>query len=88
MHVVARPDHAGDLLVEEHRELRRLHAGLGDVVGVVQADRQELARPDGRQQADLVERMTLVRVFSVDDVPVLDDARARPRGPRRTGRAS
>ena len=39
-----------DLLVEEHRHLGRLHAGLGDVVGVVEGDRQVLARPGGAEQ--------------------------------------
>ena len=47
---------------------RRLHAALGDVVGVVEPDRQELARLDRREQADLVER---------------DGARPRLRGRRR-----
>ena len=77
VHVVIRTDHARDLLVEEHRELRRLHPGLGDVVGVVETDGQELPRQDGRQQADLLQRVLLVEVDLVDDVPVPDDA-----GPR------
>ena len=78
MDVVVGTDHAGDLLVEEHRELRRLHARLGDVVGVVEPDGQELARPDGREQADLVQRMLLGPVVAVDDVAVLYDSVARP----------
>ena len=76
--VVAGTDHAGDLLVEEDRELRRLHARLGDVVGVVQPDGQELPRPDRSEQADLVQGMLLGRVLAVDDVPVLYDSVARP----------
>ena len=67
-------DHAGDLLVEEDRELRRLHARLGDVVGVVQPDGQELPRPDRREQADLVEGILLGPVVAVDDVAVVYDS--------------
>ena len=48
-----------DLLVEEDRELRRLHPALGDVVGVVEPDAQELARPDRGQQAHVLERVSL-----------------------------
>ena len=77
VHVVVRADHAGDLLVEEHRVLRCLHPGLGDVVGVVETDGQELPGLDGRQQADLVKGMLFVRIGPVDDVPVADDAGAR-----------
>ena len=40
-----------DLLVEEHRHLGRLHAALGDVVGVVERDRQVLARGGRAEQA-------------------------------------
>ena len=54
--VGARPDHAGHLLVEEDRHLGRLHPHLGDVVGVVERDRQVLARRGRRQQAHLGER--------------------------------
>jgi hypothetical protein len=57
MYIVAGADHARDLLVEEHREPRRLHARLVDVGGVVQADRQELPRPGGRQQAHVGQRV-------------------------------
>ena len=39
-----------DLLVEEHRHLGRLHAALGDVVGVVERDRQVLARGGRAEQ--------------------------------------
>ena len=77
VHVVVRADHAGDLLVEEHRELGRLHAALGDVVGVVEPDRQELARLDGRQQTHLLQWMALGRVVPVEDILVLDDPVAR-----------
>ena len=76
VHVVVRADHAGDLLVEEHRELGRLHAALGDVVGVVEADGQELARLDGRQQTHLRQWMPLGRVVPVDDILLLDDPAA------------
>ena len=78
MHVVIRPDDAGRLLVEEHRELRRLHPGLGDVIGIVEADGQKLARQDRRQQANLVEGVSLARVVPVDDVTVVDDPGLRP----------
>ena len=73
MDVVIGPDHAGDLLVEEHRKLGRLHARLGDVVGVVEPDRQELAGLDRRQQANVLERVALGGVVAIDEVPVLDD---------------
>jgi hypothetical protein len=46
------------------------------VVGVVEPDRQELARPDGGQQANVGEGVALVSV-SVGDVSVLDDPRLR-----------
>ena len=48
-----------DLLVEEHRHLGRLHAALGDVVGVVERDRQVLAGEGGAEQADVGERRAL-----------------------------
>ena len=50
---------------------------LGDVVGVVEPDGQELARLHGSQQAHLLQRMALVGVVAVDDVAVLDDPVAR-----------
>ena len=55
----ARADDAAHLLVEEHRHLGRLHAALGDVVGVVEGDRQVLARDGGAEQPDLGERAAL-----------------------------
>ena len=57
----------------------RLHARLGDVVGVVEADRQELARQHGSEQPDLLQRMALLRVVPIDDVSVLDHPVARSR---------
>src|SRR5262249_19693861 len=53
--VVAGADHAADLLVEEHRNLRGLHAALSDVVAVVERDREVLARPRRAEQAHGVE---------------------------------
>ena len=47
------------------------------MVGVVEADGQELARQDGRQQPDLLQRMALDGVVPIDDVTVLDDPVAR-----------
>ena len=88
VHVVVGTDHARDLLVEEHRELRRLHAGLGDVIGVVEADRQELARQHGSEQPDLLKRMALLRVVPIDDVAVLDRPRGAGPSLRRSDRAS
>ena len=78
VHVVVGTDHAGDLLVEEHRELGRLHARLGDVVGVVEADCQELAWLDRCQQANILERVALGRIVAMDEVAVLDDPGLRP----------
>ena len=76
VHVVARPDHASGLLVEEDRELGRLHAALGDVVGVVKPDCEVLPRgstgatgsPCGRSRSGVV---------AIDDLISLDDAVAR-----------
>ena len=56
VHVGARPDHAGHLLVEEDRHFGRLHPHLGDVVGVVERDAEVLARSGRREQPDLGER--------------------------------
>ena len=56
MDVGAGADDAAHLLVEEHRHLGPLHAALGDVVGVVERDRQVLARSRGAEQLDLGER--------------------------------
>ena len=78
VHIVVRADDTGDLLVEEHRELGRLHAGLGDVVGVVEADGQELPGVHGGQQANLLEPVALGWVVALADVAVLDDPVARP----------
>ena len=78
MDVVIRADDAGDLLVEEHGVLGRVHSRLGDVVGVIQADGQELAGLDGRQQANVLERVALGGVVAMDEVPVLDDPWLRP----------
>ena len=76
VNVIVRPDHAGDLLVEEDRELRRLHAALGDVVGVVEPDRQELPGLDRRKQPDLVERVFIV-LLTIDDLLAFDHAVTR-----------
>src|SRR5213076_2037138 len=43
--VVVRPADAGQRLVEDDRLRRQLHAGFGGVVGVVQADGDEVRRP-------------------------------------------
>ena len=76
--VVLRSDHARDLLVEEHRVPRRVHAGLGDVVGVVEPDGEVLPRPDRSQQPDLVQRIPFIGAFAIYDVAVLDDSGPRP----------
>ena len=70
--VGAGADDAGRLLVEEHRHLGRLHAALGDVVGVVEGDRQVLAGAGRAEQADLGERRPS---------PASETAAARPSGP-------
>ena len=75
--VRSRADHAGDLLVEEDRELRRLHAALRDMVGVVEPDRQVLARLDRGEQSDIGERVPVAAV-AIDDFLAVDDAVARP----------
>jgi len=46
---VLRAHHAGGLLVEDRGVLRRLQAGLRDVVGVVEADRQKFGRAQDRR---------------------------------------
>jgi len=56
VHLGVRPGDAADLLVEEGRNLGRLHAHLGDVVGVVERDRHVHARHRRGEQADLSER--------------------------------
>src|SRR5581483_2499564 len=76
VHVVPGPDHAGNLLVEEHRELGRLHAALGDVISVVEADAEELAWPDRRQQTYVGQRISLVEL-AVDDLIAHDHPVAR-----------
>ena len=60
-------------LLKKTGNCRRLHARLGDVIGVVQPDRQELPRQHGRQQPDRLQRMALLRVVAIDDVSVLDE---------------
>ena len=63
VHGIARTRHAGRLLVEDDRELRCLESGLGDVVGVVEADRKELWRAqDRRAQRDRCERDPALRI--------------------------
>ncbi len=47
--VVEGSRHGGHLLVEDDRRLRRGPAGLGGVVGVVEADREDLAGPQHRR---------------------------------------
>ena len=77
VNIVVRTDHARDLFVEEHRELRCLHARLRDVIGVVEPDRQELSRPDRRQQAHHVQRILLAALYVIDDTTVFYDPVAR-----------
>ena len=52
--VPSRPVDAGDLLVEDGRERREFLARLGSVIGVVQADGEELARLGHRRQERLL----------------------------------
>ncbi|MDX6602850.1 MAG: hypothetical protein QOF13_2052 [Solirubrobacterales bacterium] len=56
VHLGPRPSHAGHLLVEEDRHLGRLHPHLGDVIGVVERDRQVLAGRGWGQELDIGER--------------------------------
>src|SRR5690242_8564252 len=56
MNWVVGPVDAGDLLVKEDRKGRALAAGLSDMVGVVEPDREELRRmQDRRFELDLTE---------------------------------
>src|ERR1700694_989445 len=57
MNRVVGPVYAGYLFVKEYREGWTFAAGLSDVVGVVEADREELGRaPDRRLKLHLAKR--------------------------------
>ena len=47
------------------------------MVGVVEPDCEELARLHGRQQAYLIERVTVGGIVATDDEAVFDDAVTR-----------
>jgi hypothetical protein len=78
VHVSIGADYARDLLVEEDGELGRLHAALGDVIGVVEPDPEELPRLHRRQQAHALERVSIAGP-AIDDVISLDHAGSRLR---------
>jgi hypothetical protein len=78
--------------LDEHRHvLGPLETGLGDVLGVVEADREELARLHRRDQADAGERHPVLaglrdRADALQAVPALAEQLVPARAERRVGR--
>ena len=75
--VVAGPHHARHLLVEEDRELGRLHAALGDVVGIVKPDRQGTCAAGPARAAGPPSSEYSSSVLTIDDLLAFDHAVTR-----------